>query len=239
MYLDNPLVAVFGAEFAAKFSQTEIIERQNHEWRQKGGKSKENAARMLTIKGVLPMTPHGAYNLLEETEFCWVIVPFNTDEDEIDEIYAFVTTISQFYHERCSVASLDMAYPGNWHTFGKVVDDYPMLLIREPGGNQNKKEEGFLQKPIQKGHFAVRDKSKWGYKISSEDIESKFRNSLESVIDRTYAKLSEFAKIHSLYQMWYRNAETKTFHEKAISELLNEQLGEIDESESLFRSFIS
>ena len=68
--------------------------------------------------------------MLHETDYCWVIVPFNTEEDEIDEIYKFVTTISQYFRERCSVGTLDMAYPGNARTFGDVVDDYPMLLVR-------------------------------------------------------------------------------------------------------------
>ena len=85
---------------------------------------------MLGIKKVLPMTPMAAFNMLEQTEMCWVIVPYNSDEDEIEESHKFVSAVGQYFHERCGVSSLDMAYPGNARTFGNVVDDYPMLLVR-------------------------------------------------------------------------------------------------------------
>ena len=47
------------------YRETESIERQNREWRERGGKAKEGAIKMLSIDGVLPMTPHaGIYNSL-------------------------------------------------------------------------------------------------------------------------------------------------------------------------------
>ena len=131
-----------------------------------------------------------------------------------------------------------MAYPGNVLTFGNVVTDSPMLLvrfdfkfrlyitkIREPT-----KKDGLMKKPIHNGTFEVLDLPSWGYKVTSDDIEDNFRKSLESILDRTYSKLNDFYKIHSMYQMWYRNAETATFHEKGVNQLLQENLGEVDES---------
>ena len=87
-----------------------------------------------------------------------------------------------------------------------------------------------MKKPIPNGTFEVMNLPSWGYKITSEEIEDNFRKSLESVLDRTYSNLNDFYKIHSMYQMWYKNAETATFHEKGVNQLLQENLGEVDES---------
>ena len=178
---------------------------------------------MLNVELALPMTPHGAFNLLEDADVCWVIVPFNTDEDEIDEIHAFLVGMTQYFNGRCSVASLDMAYPGNQRTFGGVVDDYPMLLVREAN------RPGFFKKPIEKGHFEAKDPSDWGYKITSEQIETNLRGSLERVVDKVYEPMSQFQKYHVIYQVWHRSDAAAYFHQRVINDLLKENLGEVDE----------
>ena len=57
LYVDNPLITLFKDEMPY-YRETEFIERQNREWRERGGKAKEGAIKMLSIDGVLPMTPH-------------------------------------------------------------------------------------------------------------------------------------------------------------------------------------
>ena len=87
-----------------------------------------------------------------------------------------------------------------------------------------------MKKPLKNGHFQVKDAREWGFKITSEEIDDDFQKALESVLDRAYAPVGELDKILSIYQLWYVDAWAQTFHEKAINQLLNENLGEIDES---------
>lgn len=87
-----------------------------------------------------------------------------------------------------------------------------------------------MKKPIANGHFQAKDAREWGFKVTSEEIDDDFEKALESVLDRAYAPVTEINKIISIYQIWYLDAWAQTFHEKAVNQLLDENLGKIDES---------
>jgi len=58
---------------------------------------------MISIPNVMPITPHSGAKMLERPKHCWVIYPFNTEEDEFEEIKDFLTSLSEFFYQRSGV----------------------------------------------------------------------------------------------------------------------------------------
>ena len=48
----------------------------------------------------MPITPQSGAKLLENPKHCWVIYPFNTEEDEFEEIKDFLTSLAEFFYQR-------------------------------------------------------------------------------------------------------------------------------------------
>ena len=55
---------------------------------------------MISIPNVMPITPHSGAKVLERPKHCWVIYPFNTEEDEFEEIKDFLTSLAEFFYQR-------------------------------------------------------------------------------------------------------------------------------------------
>ena len=60
---------------------------------------------MISIPNVMPITPHSGAKLLEHPKHCWVIYPFNTEEDEFEEIKDFLTSLAEFFYQSSGFAN--------------------------------------------------------------------------------------------------------------------------------------
>jgi len=58
-----------------------------------------------------------------------------------------------------------MAYPSNKATFGYLIEDLPMLLVKHSG-----RDKHILQKHLERGSFIMEDISKWGMRVLTDDL---------------------------------------------------------------------
>ena len=70
---------------------------------------------------------------VDASDYCWVFFPYDSDEDELSEIYPFAVDLADYFKERCAVGTIDLAYPANTFVFGFLIDDTPMLIVKEAG----------------------------------------------------------------------------------------------------------
>ena len=68
------------------------------------------------------------------------------------------------------MGTIDLAYPGNYISFGQYVNDSPMLFVKMPD-----KTSEFFDRPIERGHFNVKNPIEWGYILNSDEL-GKFLN---------------------------------------------------------------
>ena len=58
-----------------------------------------------------------------------------------------------------------MAYPSNKFTFGYLIEDMPMLLVKKAGRNFK-----MLQDYIEQDSFILRDRTEWGMRVMTDDL---------------------------------------------------------------------
>lgn len=82
--------------------------------------------------------------------------------------------LSEYFYERCAVGMLDMAYPSNKFSFGYLIEDMPMLLVKK-SGRSNK----MLQDYIEQDTFVLRDRTQWGGRVMTDDLGMSLEHVLE------------------------------------------------------------
>ena len=107
----------------------ELIDR-NRKWISQMSHGKEVAKKMMNITNTVPIAPQVMMKLVDDSDYCWVFYPYNSDEDVFNEIYSFATDLADFFRERCVVGTIDMAYPSNMYIFQHLFDDAPMLAVK-------------------------------------------------------------------------------------------------------------
>ena len=60
---------------------------------------------------------------------------------------------------------LDMAYPSNKYTFGYLIEDTSMLLVKYPGRTRK-----MLSGHIENDSFVLEDRTSWGYRVLTDDL---------------------------------------------------------------------
>ena len=106
---------------------------------------------------------------VDDSPYCWVIFAYDSDEDVESEIYPVAVDISEYFYERCAVGLLDMAYPSNKASFGYLIEDLPMLLVKHAG-----RDKHILQKHLERGSFVMEDIKSWGKRVLTDDLGKKF-----------------------------------------------------------------
>ena len=68
-------------------------------------------------------------------------------------------------NERCGVGALDMSYPANKLTYGKLIVDSPMIFVRDPAIQGN-----FIETPLEDGTLRVNSPTHWGFKYIADNL---------------------------------------------------------------------
>ena len=81
IYSDDPksrIVKTFKSNDVVVHKNVRWIERLDHTRSQRVFVSK-----MINIENTVPLTPDGAYNIVDDSPFCWAILAYNSDHDEV------------------------------------------------------------------------------------------------------------------------------------------------------------
>jgi len=196
VFLPDPKVVLEGTRPEGAKENIALLEA-NKQWvNDRTGKSVTK--KMINVPNTMPVTPHGVYKYIDDSPYCWVMFAYDSDEDVASEIYGLAVKLSEYFYERCSVGMLDMAYPSNKFTFGYLIEDMPMLLVKK-AGRQNK----MLQSYIEQDSFVLRDRKEWGERILTDDLEDDIDQELEKIVKKYYEPISDFVKLTSLHVQWY------------------------------------
>ena len=135
---------------------------------------------------------------------------------------------------------LDMAYPGNKFTFGYLIEDLPMILVKKAG-----REFKMLQDYIEQDSFVLRDRSEWGERILTDALGNSktavltelnrtnhWKNCLEDDIDghlkrilkKYYEPIGDFIKMTSIHMQWYARMDEKKGQSQEVIKLHVQEL---------------
>merc|ERR1739838_984858 len=185
----------------------DLLER-NKKWINKKDEGKEVAKKMINIPNTIPITPHGAFRFVDNSDYCWVFYPYDSDEDELSEIYPFAVDLADYLKERCAVGTIDLAYPSNTFTFGFLIDDTPMLIVKNAGITKT-----ILNEYFERDSFSLKHWDSWGFRVTSDKLEDDLDGTLKKIIDRAWEPQNDFQKLNSIYMEWYRTTKEE-FEEK-------------------------
>ena len=113
LYTKQPLKVVFGDKIPFH-PNTENLERENQSWIDRKDEHKDRATRVIKLKNHVPLTPHTAFNLLENTRHCWVIFPYDSEVDEIQPIIDILKDLRVIWKftSRTLLLGVRFLYPG-------------------------------------------------------------------------------------------------------------------------------
>ena len=52
---------------------------------------------MINVPYTMPMTPHGVYKFMDGSDFCWILMFYNSDAHEADVYYTFAQNIAGYF----------------------------------------------------------------------------------------------------------------------------------------------
>lgn len=214
VYIENPL-DVMPTKRENGWTENKHLVEQNKRWLKVHDEGKEVVKTMINIKNTIPLTPHGQFRFVDGSDYCWVFYPYDSDEDELGPIQEFATHLSEYFYERCAVATIDLAYPANRFTFGYLIDDTPMLFVKKAGADITMLNEFFEQ-----GSFSLKDWTQWGFRVSTDSLEDDFDGELKKILDKVYEPQHEFQKVNSIYMEWYGRGDEELYKEKSAGNKL-------------------
>jgi len=180
---------------------------------------KDVTKKMINVPNTMPVTPHGVYKYVDDSPYCWVIMAYDSDEDIGSEIHAIAEKLSEYFYERCGVGMLDMAYPGNKFTFGYLIEDLPMILVKRAG-----REFKMLQDYIEQDSFVLRDRSEWGERILTDALEDDIDGHLKRILKKYYEPIGDFIKMTSIHMQWYARMDEKKGQSQEVIKLHVQEL---------------
>ena len=71
---------------------TEWIEKQKED-----DNKKSEHGQMINVPYTMPMTPHGVYKFMDGSDFCWVLMFYNSDAHEPDVYYTFAQNVAGYF----------------------------------------------------------------------------------------------------------------------------------------------
>jgi len=155
---------VLEAERPEGSKENKVLLEANKEWIN-DRRGKDVTKRMINIPNTMPITPHGVYKYVDDSPYCWVMFAYDSDEDILSDILDLAENIAEYFYERCAVGMLDLAYPSNKFTFGYLIEDMPMLLVKKSG-----RKFKMLQEYIEQDSFVLRDRTEWGARVMTDDL---------------------------------------------------------------------
>jgi len=125
---------------------------------------------MIDIPGVVTMTPVSTIKIIDETPYCWTILAYNSAKDRnAKKVIKYANALQKVFYERCGVATLDLSYPSNSATFGKIVSATPSVIVRFP--DHPHKMFTVTDMHEERHHIGVQSVSSWGTVISHKFLE--------------------------------------------------------------------
>jgi len=195
--------------------------KRNKDWINRIDEGKEIVKKMINIPNTIPITPHGTFRFVDASDYCWVFFPYDSDEDEFSEIYPFAVDLADYFKERCAVGTIDLAYPANTFVFGFLIDDTPMLIVKEAGIKKT-----LLNDYFERDSFTLKHWDNWGYRVTSDKLEDDFDGTLKKIIDRVWEPQSDFQKLNSVYMEWYRTTKEEFEEKKKGKKLILDHITE-------------
>jgi len=67
------------------FKSDEVVIHKNVKWVEKLDHKRSQrvfVGKMINIENTVPLTPDGAYNIMEDSPFCWAVLVYNSDHEE-------------------------------------------------------------------------------------------------------------------------------------------------------------
>jgi len=203
IYIEDPKVVLAKHRPDTAAVNKDLLKR-NKDWINHNDEGKEVARKMINIPNTMPITPHGVYKFVDGSPYCWVFFPYDSDEDELSDIYPFAVDLASVFKERCAVGTIDLAYPSNKFVFGYLVDDTPMLFVKNASVTS-----GMLNGYIEQDSFTIRHWDEWGFRVTYDKLEDDFDGTIENILARVYEPQTKFEKINSIYMEWYRTNEAE------------------------------
>lgn len=191
----------------------------NEEWieKQKDESKRTDHTQMINVPYTMPMTPHGVYKFMEGSDFCWVLMFYNSDVHSMEVYYTFAQNAAGYFKERCMVGTVNMAYPANRITFGDLVKEYPSMAIRRGGWQTT-----MLTGKIVHRTFELEPIDKWGYLVSKAELEqNQLASTLTKVLTNVYEPMNAFQKMHAIYTPWYNTKDVNKFHKEVMNHVLD------------------
>lgn len=208
---------VLEAERPEGSKENKVLLEANKEWIN-DRRGKEVTKRMINIPNTMPITPHGVYKYVDDSPYCWVMFAYDSDEDILSDILDLAENIAEYFYERCAVGMLDLAYPSNKFTFGYLIEDMPMLLVKKSG-----RKFKMLQEYIEQDSFVLRDRTEWGARVMTDDLEDDINKELAKILKNNYDDMSDFVKLTSIHLQWYlQHSAAKDGVQKVIKEHVTE-----------------
>ena len=132
--------AKYKHKFNKNFFSNDQVVAENTRWMERlfyHSKQANFVNFMINLDSTIPLTPPTAIEILDETPYCWVILTYNSDTEEMYkglvktkaysknffnlEIKELAVGLKEYFYERCAVSFLDLGYPSNQATFGHLV----------------------------------------------------------------------------------------------------------------------
>ena len=176
IYVDDPKKAIND-----RWESIHFIVHENQEWRrtmESDRVRKRFVESMMSIPRTVIVTPPTAVKIIDETPYCWAILAYDSNNDhnlkgqhwKLKPSYPYLYSIlainklgnalSDVFYERCGVGLLDLGYPSNYATFGKIVESTPTVIMRF--ADHHHEMFNYADLHHERHHIAVQGLGKWG-----------------------------------------------------------------------------
>jgi len=187
------------------YKSDEVVIYKNAEWLDRlkhNPKQNDFVVKMINIPDTVPLTPDNTMKFVDNSPFCWAILVYNSNHDELfEETVELGNAIAAHFHSRVAVAMLDLGYPSNFATFGDLFsNDVPAILIKRPETIHAMFHSDDIDTEMI--HLKLDDLSQWGEIISKEQLVKTPEESIEK-IDKIYAESHDSYKLGPVFLEHY------------------------------------
>lgn len=126
--------------------------------------------KMLNINNVVPLTPVSAFQIMDDVPYCWIILCYDSNSEHHPAAMVNLTAgLSEYFHQRCAIGSLDMSYPSNHDTFHNIVTSTPSILVKYAETIHTMFHHGEITPSMP--YFKPTPISEWGHFFSNHRLE--------------------------------------------------------------------
>jgi hypothetical protein len=194
----------------------EEVEELNKKWLAGIGESQKTFINsMINTWKTVPLQSAMLSKVVDKTEFCWVVLVYNSDDAETHEaLRSLLFAMSKHLIERAAVGSLDLAYPANAVMFNKIfpdpLNDTPAILIRAPNAMNSMLRSPLPLKDVNNDpYYLLDDVQYFGEVIPRKTLINDLDQCFKRIMD-IYKSMSGNIKITSIFMEHY-NDRGKTY----------------------------